>query len=229
MPHTALFLGSIGVLSETSDLQRQAFNRAFAEGGLDWVLTPEHYADLLLQQGGRARIARVAEAKGARDDVDIDALYAAKQAQFQALLNDHGTPARPGVRELLAAAGQRGMLRAFVTSTSGIQVQTVLMGLRGAVRSSDFDYIGERRFIENPKPAPDIYQHAMETLGVDPGDVLCIEDTPESAEAAQAAGLTVIGFPGAPARTRRFPDGVATVEFLSPSLLDLEPVRIAAE
>tara|TARA_B110000503_G_scaffold47893_1_gene77939 strand:+ start:1294 stop:1407 length:114 start_codon:yes stop_codon:yes gene_type:complete len=32
----AVFFGSIGTLVETSDLQRRAFNQAFAEAGLDW-------------------------------------------------------------------------------------------------------------------------------------------------------------------------------------------------
>ena len=33
----ALIFGSIGVLVETSELQRQAYNRAFAEHGLDGI------------------------------------------------------------------------------------------------------------------------------------------------------------------------------------------------
>ena len=32
----AILFGSIGTLIETSDLQREAFNQAFKEAGLDW-------------------------------------------------------------------------------------------------------------------------------------------------------------------------------------------------
>jgi beta-phosphoglucomutase-like phosphatase (HAD superfamily) len=32
----AVIFGSIGTIAETSDIQRQAFNLAFAEAGLDW-------------------------------------------------------------------------------------------------------------------------------------------------------------------------------------------------
>ena len=47
------------------------------------------------------------------------------------------------------------------------------------------------------KPHPDIYLAAAEGLGVDPAQCLAIEDSPTGAQAALAAGMTVIGFCGA--------------------------------
>ncbi len=37
MKPKAILLGSIGVVAETSDIQRRAYNTAFKEAGLDWV------------------------------------------------------------------------------------------------------------------------------------------------------------------------------------------------
>lgn len=47
------------------------------------------------------------------------------------------------------------------------------------------------------KPFPDIYLAAAKGLGVDPARCLAIEDSPTGAQAALAAGMTVVGFCGA--------------------------------
>ncbi|WP_447930531.1 HAD family hydrolase [Sphingopyxis fribergensis] len=47
------------------------------------------------------------------------------------------------------------------------------------------------------KPFPDIYLAAAKGLGVDPAACVAIEDSPTGAQAAIAAGMTVVGFCGA--------------------------------
>jgi len=47
------------------------------------------------------------------------------------------------------------------------------------------------------KPHPDIYLAAAKGLGIEPAACLAIEDSPTGAQAALAAGMTVIGFCGA--------------------------------
>ena len=42
-----LLLGSIGVVAETSELQRKAYNMAFAQHGLDWYWNVANYCELL--------------------------------------------------------------------------------------------------------------------------------------------------------------------------------------
>ncbi|WP_422723638.1 HAD family hydrolase [Modicisalibacter zincidurans] len=51
--------------------------------------------------------------------------------------------------------------------------------------------------VARPKPAPDIYLLAAESLGVVPEACLAVEDSVSGANAARAAGMTVIGFTGA--------------------------------
>ena len=43
MTYKSLLLGSIGTIIETSDLQRESFNEAFKEAGLDWYWDQEDY------------------------------------------------------------------------------------------------------------------------------------------------------------------------------------------
>ena len=48
-----------------------------------------------------------------------------------------------------------------------------------------------------PKPAPDVFLHAAETLGVEPASCLVIEDSVHGIAGAVAAGMRTIGFTGA--------------------------------
>lgn len=45
------------------------------------------------------------------------------------------------------------------------------------------------------KPAPDVYLRAVQTLGFDPKDCLALEDSPNGARAAVAAGMTCYAVP----------------------------------
>ncbi len=48
-----------------------------------------------------------------------------------------------------------------------------------------------------PKPSPDVFLHAAETLGATPAQSIVIEDSSHGVEGAVAAGMRVIGFVGA--------------------------------
>ena len=47
------------------------------------------------------------------------------------------------------------------------------------------------------KPAPDIYLHAADAVGVPAADCIVVEDSPHGVTGARAAGMTVYGFTGA--------------------------------
>lgn len=52
----AILLGSIGVITETSELQRQSYNEAFRHHGLDWYWSIANYCELLKKPGGLKRL-----------------------------------------------------------------------------------------------------------------------------------------------------------------------------
>jgi beta-phosphoglucomutase-like phosphatase (HAD superfamily) len=226
MTFSAILFGAIGTLAETSEIQRRAFNLAFAGFDLDWVWEPETYYRLIETPGGRDRIARYAADAG--DKVDADALHRAKQAIFASLVDRNGLVPRPGVVETIAAARQRGIPAAFCSTTTPDQVALILDGLAPYVTREDFAWIGDCTMVERGKPAPDIYLSALDALSLKAGAVLAVEDTPESACAALEAGIRVIGFPGRAAQGRRFQDGVPVLPRLGPALLRGD-MRLAAE
>lgn len=217
--YRGLVFGAIGVLAETSEIQRQAYNLAFRQAGLGWEWDAARYREMLHQPGGMRRIAEYAEARG--DLVDAEAVHARKVANFRAAVLRDGLSPRPGVIEMLQAAQAAHLPVAWVTTTGRQTVELMLDGLSGSLAEADFAFVGDRSQVEHPKPAPDIYLHALKVLGLAADEVLVIEDTPESAEAARGAGLDTIGFPGWAAEDRVFPAGVPVVTRLSPDLLTL--------
>ena len=55
----ALLLGSIGVLAETSELQRRAYNTAFVAHGVDWHWNIATYCRHLATPGGQNRLRQL--------------------------------------------------------------------------------------------------------------------------------------------------------------------------
>lgn len=73
--------------------------------------------------------------------------------------------------------------------------------IEAALRRTDLwdrfrPYIYSAPELGRPKPAPDVYLHALEMLETNPEDALVIEDSPAGVEAACGAGIGVIGFIG---------------------------------
>jgi len=48
------------------------------------------------------------------------------------------------------------------------------------------------------KPAPAVYEHAADVLGIDPADCLVVEDSKNGIEAGKRAGMTVIAYQSGP-------------------------------
>ena len=198
MAKTALMFGSIGSVVETSDIQREAYNEAMREAGLDWQWDRDTYADLLTQAGGKERLAHLAAATG-RDlsHEAIEGIHARKTELACARMAADGVALRPGVAELVRVAKDRGIKLAFVTTTYQPNIDAVFEAAGGALSPGDFDHIVSREKVERGKPAPDAYMAALKALGVDPAQVLAIEDTANSVMAAKRAGIDVVATPGA--------------------------------
>ena len=104
-----------------------------------------------------------------------------------------GFDAVPGVADFLGALGATP--RAIASSSRAEYIGWAL-GLFGLGH-----HFGEHVYSadgwDRGKPHPDIYLAAAKGLGVDPSACLAIEDSPTGAQAAIAAGMTVVGFCGA--------------------------------
>ena len=135
------------------------------------------------------------------------------QAQCLAIIEEMtGDPAPPGlgeryrseinselVRSVVAIKGIAAVLEAIDTpycvasSGSHEKMQTTL-GRSGLTRFFNGNLFSASE-VANPKPFPDIYLHAAQSMGVDnPKKCLVIEDSPVGVSGAVAAEMTVFGF-----------------------------------
>jgi beta-phosphoglucomutase-like phosphatase (HAD superfamily) len=122
----AVLFGSIGTLVETSEHQRQAFNRAFENARLDWHWNQATYEQLLSINGGRRRLRHYAdEINTPMDDAQITAIHADKSRIYQQMLRTDGLSLRPGVRDLMNSARREGILVGLVSATSLANISAI--------------------------------------------------------------------------------------------------------
>ena len=197
MAKSALLLGSIGVIAETSDIQRRSYNQALREAGLDWNWDRDTYAELLEQAGGKERLSMLSAATATGvTQAQIDTIHTRKTELACAEIVETRVSPRPGVVELVRIAKARSMKTAFVTTTYRPNIDAIFAALGDALRPEEFDYIGTRAEVAHGKPAPDAYLAALTALGVVANDALAVEDTAVSLIAAKRAGIVTVATPG---------------------------------
>jgi HAD superfamily hydrolase (TIGR01509 family) len=117
-----------------------------------------------------------------------------------------------GTKDLLLEANEAGLKLAIASSSdydwvSGWTQQHEIFGL--------FDAFATRYEVEKVKPDPALYFLALHKLGLEPQDAVAIEDSPNGAKAALAAGVACVVVPNSVTRHLTFPNGVVRLETLA--------------
>lgn len=148
-----------------------------------------HEQSLQLVGLGLDDAARVLQDAGVRMAVHeiVDLLTDAVLTQ----LRQDGVPFRPGARALLQSLREAGIPTALVTMSMRRMAEEIV----GLIDFPAFDLIVAGDDVARPKPFPDPYLQACESLGVDPRDAVAIEDSPNGLRSALAAGIPSIGVP----------------------------------
>jgi HAD superfamily hydrolase (TIGR01509 family) len=194
----ALIFDVDGTLADTErDGHRVAFNRAFADAGLDWHWSVEHYGDLLEIAGGKERIQYYVKTEKPEFQVsdlpDFAAtLHAAKTQHYQQLLQENIIPLRPGVKRLILEARSQSF-RLAIATTSRLENVLSLLAIALAPESADwFEIIAAGDIVLHKKPAPDVYQYVLQQTQLRPEDCLVFEDSYQGLQAALGAGLKTV-------------------------------------
>lgn len=128
-------------------------------------------------------------------------------ADVQAVLAQEVTPV-PGVVAVLDAL-DAARIPYGVASNGEHEKMLTTLGATGLLPR-----FAGRRFsamdVARPKPAPDLFLHAAQSLGFSPARTLVIEDSPLGVQGAHAAGMTVIGFAEFVATDRLLDGGAVT-------------------
>lgn len=139
--------------------------------------------------GTMADVEAQARARGAT-------LPATWREDFYEVLYAHlarGTPLVPGILGVLDQLDARGIPYAMGSNGSDRKMQVTLGQYPGLIdRFQGRLFSGQT--LGRPKPAPDLYLHAAQSLGASAADCVVIEDSPTGARAAKAAGIRCYGY-----------------------------------
>lgn len=185
-----LLFGSIGVLTETSELQRQALNQALSDfdTGLQWNIAT--YCQHLTHPGGYARLL-----SAGLDTDTARQVHNRKQDIFADMVASGLTP-RPGISQLIEECLQAGVRLGFITTTTPQTLQLIQKALKPHIEFNRFAIITDKSSVTSEKPHPEVYMHALHRLSAHTQNCLAIEDTQANQQAALNAGLPCLLYPG---------------------------------
>jgi HAD superfamily hydrolase (TIGR01509 family) len=189
----ALIFDCDGVLVDTErDGHRVAFNRAFAEAGIEAEWSVGLYGELLKIAGGKERMKYYFDRNGwpggTTPETLIPELHKLKTAIFTALISGGSLPLRPGVTRIVDEAQAAGVRLAVCTTSDPKSVDGVL-DLMGAKRKAFFEAVLAGDVVAKKKPNPEIYDLAKQRLGLDGKECVVIEDSRNGLLAATGAGM----------------------------------------
>lgn len=144
-------------------------------------------------------------------DESLEELMEESDVIFLGLLDAQLAP-MPGLVELLAALEQASIPKAIATSSRRSFTQRIL-GKFGFEPRFEFLITGDD--VTHGKPDPEIYLKAAQQLGVQPAEMLVLEDSHNGCRAAIAAGAFAVAVPGEHSRSHDFTGAALVAEGLS--------------
>jgi HAD superfamily hydrolase (TIGR01509 family) len=168
-----------GTLMDTNYLHTEAWARAFEEVG---HRVPRVRLHKEVGKGAGLLIREFVE-----DEETIEKIQDL-HSEFYEELQEYGHPL-PGAKELIFSLKERGYEVLFVTSAKDEELEHHMQELEaedsidGVVNSSD---------VENPKPAPDIFEEALRRAGATADETVAVGDAVWDVESARGAGIRTV-------------------------------------
>ena len=175
-----------GTLFDTEKHYQWAWRKAIADAGYELDASE---VLKLRSLGAPYNVAQFQEWFG--EEVDYRAIRQERVDLMKDMLA-HEIPLKPQVPQTLEKLRQMGYSMAVVTATA--QEQAV-SNLKLAGLLPFFDHVISASMVKRGKPAPDVYLHACEVLGVQPENCYAVEDSPNGVMSAHAAGCRTIMIP----------------------------------
>ncbi len=168
-----------GTLVDTNYLHTLAWFRGFRDAGEVVSMSAIH------RLIGMGSDQLVEDAIGRESDEASDG----HTRHFEELMEE--IVAFPKAAELLDEVHRRGATVVLATSASEDELEVMLEELDAP--DGAIDHVTKKDDVEQSKPAPDIFQVALDAAGVDPDRVLVVGDTIWDVKAAAECDLKVVG------------------------------------
>ncbi|GLI63176.1 hypothetical protein VaNZ11_005945 [Volvox africanus] len=211
----ALIFDCDGVILESEDLHRRAYNATFKhfnvkcggeQGYVDW---DESFYDMLQNTvgGGKPKMRWYFKRNGwptssvldgrvpANDEEQaqlIDTLQDWKTDKYQQMIGSGEVEPRPGVLRLMDEARAAGLKLSVCSAATKSSVVFTLKNLLGEGRFQGLDCFLAGDDVDKKKPDPKIYRVAAERLGLSPSECVVVEDSMIGLQAATGAGMRCI-------------------------------------
>ncbi len=183
----AFILDLDGVITDTAEFHFQGWKRLAEEEGIEFTRDDNE----ALRGVSRRRSLEIllGEHQDDYSEEEMQEMMDRKNGYYQDLLKQMtDDDLLPGARELLNTLKESGFKIAVASASRN--AKTVLNSLK---ITDEFDTISDGHSVDNPKPAPDIFVHTADKLGVKPEESVVIEDAEAGVEAALAAEMTAVG------------------------------------
>jgi HAD superfamily hydrolase (TIGR01509 family) len=188
-----------GVLADTErDGHRPAFNQAFIEYNLDATWDVDRYGKLLEIGGGKERMTAYWNEIGWPETIPteqqqdiVKTLHLRKTDIFMEMINQGTIPLRPGVLRIIDDAIAANIKLAVCSTSNVLAVTNLVRTLIGPERAKQFTiFAGD--MVKKKKPAPDVYNMAVQEMELDKSRCVIVEDSHIGLGAAKAAGIACI-------------------------------------
>ena len=175
----AVLLDIDGTLMDTNYLHVEAWSQAFEEVGERPPRYRMHY------EIGKGSDRLIPEFVG---DGEAGERASELHGEFYAKLQDRGHPL-PGAKELLASLADRGYQVWFATSANPEELEHHMEELEA---EGKVDGVVSSEEVEGTKPAPDIFELALERAGSSPEETVAVGDSVWDVESAKEAGVRTV-------------------------------------
>lgn len=178
-----------GTLSRSDEAYFHGFRDALQKYGFT-PPTPQEYQEKYSGKVIRDIIRLYGEGAGTPLPPEVEACYWELEAPYL----DRYTTSVTGAREAVLMLQEN--FRTCVASNASVKLIQYL--LKSAALDDLFPHklIFSSEHVERPKPAPDVFLHALRMMKAMPERSLIIEDSSSGVRAGVAAGVDVIGFAG---------------------------------
>ncbi|CAM4368010.1 HAD family hydrolase [Paenibacillus typhae] len=196
-----------GTIIDTETAWFTAFSEAYEEHGVE--LTLEKYSTCI---GTSLNSFNPYEylITDLKLDIDRDKFRTDVQLRHSKLMELEEM--RPGIQHYLDSAKDAGLRMGLASSSSMEWVGRYLdqLGI-----SDYFECIRTSDHVKNVKPDPELYNQTLSYLNIAPEEAVAIEDSPNGAKAAAAAGMNCVIIPNAITSFLEFDDTSSKIECLS--------------
>ena len=168
-----------GTLMDTNYLHTEAWARAFERAGHRVPRVKLH------KEVGKGAGLLIHEFVDDEETVEeVQNLHSEVYEELQ----EYGHPL-PGAKELISSLKERGYEVWFVTSAKDEELEHHVQELEA---DGNIDGVVNSSAVENPKPAPDIFEEALRRAGATADETVAVGDALWDVEAAREAGIRTV-------------------------------------